>query len=272
MQQRLPAIVLAVTLLAFYYSPAGAETATEPSLEDRLLEALPDLPSATLKELLDTGEINRRYATDDSLPQVLLAPAFANEITMDVETIDPTIGVEVLFLVDSPLPANEITLPVFHTMQAMSTMEGIRYYSASRERMRTFFHESYVIDDPDNRERVPDPKTPRVPNRSTIHVFQHDSSFGKNVYELDYEVENEAMLLQMTNLTQMYYKRVLPALGPEQLQMHLVVRPLGDKLLFYGTSAARPGFLFGMEDRVVRSFYNRLVALHDWFVDRMEHG
>jgi hypothetical protein len=54
--------------------------------------------------------------------------------------------------------------------------------------------------------------------------------------------------------------------------MHLVVKPLGDKLLFYGTSAARPGFLFGMEDRVVRSFYNRLVALHDWFVDRTAEG
>jgi hypothetical protein len=261
MHQRLPAILL-VLLAGIAVQPVEGQS----TLREQIENIVPQITEEELDTLLTTGEVSVRYGDQ---AEVRLAPTYQSAISRSVEALEPTIGVEALFIIDSPLPANEITVPVFQTMQAISTMEGIEYYSASRERMRTFFHESYVIDDPDNRERTPDPKVRTVPTKSTIYVFQRDSSFGKNVYELNYRANPNSMLLAMTNLTGMNYQGILPALGPGELRMHLAVRPLGDKLLFYGMSAARPGFLFGMEDRVERSFYNRLVALQNWFVDQI---
>lgn len=72
----------------------------------------------------------------------------------------------------------------------------------------------------------------------------------------------------MRNLTRMLYQGIVPAVGPEELGLNLVVVPLGERLLFYGNSAARPISLLGMEARVQRSFYNRLVALYRWFLDQ----
>jgi hypothetical protein len=99
-----------------------------------------------------------------------------------------------------------------------------------------------------------------------IHIFQRDSSFGRNVLELTYTVTDHAVRLRMRNLSRMYYQGIVPAVAPENLELNLIVVPMGEKMLFYGNSAARPIGLFGMESRVQRSFYNRLAALYRWFL------
>lgn len=241
-----------------------------------LRDLLPSLTEGEIELLDASGELSFPYGLEPGGGvSVRLAPAFADDILGELSALDPKIGVEVLFLVDAPpaLRTNGSTDPAIDarlltTLQSIGTMEGIEYYSASRDRMRTLFHESYVIDDPDERNRVDDPVADRVYASRTIHVFQRDSSFGRNVLELTYTTDRDAVRLQMRNLTRMYYQGVIPAVGPDELRMELVVVPLGERLLFYGNSAARPLSLLGMEARVQRSFYHRLVALYRWFLDR----
>lgn len=134
--------------------------------------------------------------------------------------------------------------------------------------MRTLFYESYVVEDADGSERRPDPRPTELTGTDQIYIYQHDSSFGRNVLELTYTVSQDAIRLRMRNLTRMLYRGIIPAVGPEELGLNLVVHPLGDKVLFYGNSAANPISLLGMEARVQRSFYNRLVALYQWFVSQ----
>ena len=246
-----------------------AAQSSNSAVRSRVLETIPGISVADAATLVREGELSFRFNRDSEEPLLKLAPEFGTAIERQVRDLEPTIGVEVLFLLDAPPQARELDANLYEIMHAIGTMEGIEYFSASRNRMRTFFHESYVIAGPDSRERIPDPAFSSVRARSTIHVFQRDSSFGENVYRLDYRTRDGALWLGMNNLTQMWYQGIRPALGPELLQRHLVIRPIGDKLLFYGVSAARPGFLFGMENRVKRSFYNRLVALHDWFIDQI---
>jgi hypothetical protein len=265
MRTKLTAILAGIVVL----SPLLPAQSSESSIRSQLADAMPNLSASEMSTLVSDGELSYRFDRNTEGDLLQLAPAFTAAMTSGIRELEPTIGVEVLFLLDAPREAMELDAELFETMNAISTMEGIEYFSASRNRMRTFFEESYVIDDPESRERVPDPAFERVPLRSSIDVFQRDSSFGSNVYHLEYRTRNGSLWLAMNNLTQMWYQGVLPALGPNQLQLHLIVRPIGDKLLFYGVSAARPGFLFGMEDRVERSFYNRLVALHDWFIDQI---
>lgn len=261
-------IVLALIALAPQVPSLQADSSESP-LRTELFRLLPELASETIDELMETGELSLPYGLEPgSSPTVRLAPAFGSQIMGDILAIDPRIGVEVLFLVDAPRGINGVDAELLATMQAITTMEGIEYYSASRDRMRTLFYESYVVAGPDADERLSDPRPTRLTASDRIYIYQHDSSFGRNVYELTYTATEDAVRLRMQNLTRMMYRGIIPAVGPEELGLDLVVYPLGDKVLFYGNSAARPVSLLGMEARVQRSFYNRLVALYQWFLSQ----
>lgn len=246
------------TQVVLAQSPASFTTVGE-----AIKAVLPSLSEENRQRLLVEGELSAPVT--DGL--VTLAPAFAAQIREANLRIEPTIGIEVLFLMENRKGVG-IDPELFTTMHAISTMEGLEYYSASRERMRTLFLESWAIDDPENERRIADPTFGTVPPRSSLYIRQRDASFGTNVSRLDYETNARAIKLSMTNLSRMSYRGVVPAVAPEALSLNLVVVPLGDHLLFYGSSVARPFSLLGMQDRVQRSFYNRLVALHDWFDDQ----
>ena len=115
-----------------------------------------------------------------------------------------------------------------------------------------------------------DPVWQVAPDHDQLYIYQRDSSFGKNTLQVDYRTEGDAILLTMRNLTRMLYRGIVPAVGPERLMIHLVVMPVGDYLLFYGSSGADPVSLLGMEERARASFSNRIVALRDWFLDQLE--
>lgn len=228
------------------------------------IEQLTGLSPEDTQKLVDDGELTRRYYDEAS---ALFAPAFGDPIRTALEELDPSIGVEVLFLRPGfeEGGSTEIDLRTYNILRSISTMEGIEYYSASRERMRTLFYESYVISSPDSRERQPDPLLSSIPAESSIFVYQRDSSFARNVYEIRYTVEPGEVWVSMENLTPLLYRGLVPALGKSALQIHLVVRPIGDYLLFYGNAGTDPIGLLGMEERAGTSFYNRLVALANWF-------
>jgi hypothetical protein len=270
MRPRLTAIfALTVLGLAFGQVLLAQQDRAHVDLSARLQTLLPQLTLAEVGELSRTGELALPYGLEPgSDVSVRLAPAFASRIEADLRAIDPKIGVEVLFLADAPPGVSAVDAELVTTLQAISTMEGIEYYSASRERMRTLFHESYVIAAPADRTRRPDPVLDSLPQTDRIHIFQRDSSFGRNVLELTYTVDDGAVRLRMRNLTRMLYQGIIPAVGPGELGLNLVVVPLGERLLFYGNSAARPVSLLGMEARVQRSFTNRLIALYRWFLDQ----
>lgn len=208
-------------------------------------------------------------------PSFDLAPesGYTDTIAASVRELNPRLGLETRFFLPLEreiLEAPDFELRLYNILRSVSTMEGIQYYSASRESMRTFYHESYAVAGADGDERIPDPLVSRIPREDRVYVFQRDSSFGKNVQQLDYRYEGGSMLLRMENLTTMFYNGLIPLVGDGNLLTFLVVRPEDEGIVFYGHLAVRVGALFGMEDRARDSFYNRVKALYDWFNERVE--
>ena len=235
-------------------------------LEGLLRELLPAISAAEITRLIDSGHVVSPSTVDRTgAVSTRLAPGFQEAIRDDIAELVPTIGVEVLYLVDAPAPPIRIDADLLTILQAISTMEGIEYYSQTRDRMRTLFIESYVINGPDDRTRRPDPVVTSLPEQVRIYAFQRDSSFGRNVLELTYTTTRDAIRLRMRNLTRMFYQGFIPAVGPEELGLNLVVYPIGDQLLFYGMSAARTSGMAGTEGRIRESFTNRIHALYAWF-------
>ncbi len=259
-------VVSAGTMTSPVFSQDTAADARS-GLEDTISALLPGLTETELKLLVTEGETTNMYEAP-AVPR--LAPAFADLVAADLAALNPGLGVELIVLHPKPGATSLPQERIFTVLQSISTMTGIEYYSASRGYMRTLFYESYIIDNPDDRNRLPDPVWRAAPDHDQLYIYQRDSSFGKNILQLDYRTDKDAILLTMRNLTRMLYRGIVPAVGPERLMIHLVVMPVGDYLLFYGSSGADPIGLLGMEERARTSFHNRIVALRDWYLDQLE--
>jgi hypothetical protein len=199
-----------------------------------------------------------------------LAPdsPFLPEIREELGSLAPRVGIEIsLSIPVTPEAFTEEGLVRIHNiLRSPSTMKGIEYYSASRGEMRTFYSESYAVTGPDGNEAIPDPVVTRIPPRSTVWAFQEDGSFGRNVQRIEYTFGEEQFLMTITNETTMVYK-IVPLVRPGNLKTFLIVQPDPESgtITFYGNLAVRVPGMFGMEDRARDSFFNRIVALHDWF-------
>lgn len=230
------------------------------------------VPDQLLRTLDDDGEVTNFYS--DAV-RVDLAPSHAltTELVRELSVLEPDVGIEALFRYEIPRAVpleDDIDRYIYNVMRSFRTMEGIPYYSASRGRMRTFFHESYVVDNAETLTPQPDPVVDTIPARDQLTIFQRDSSFGRNTLAVEYQAGNREVMLSMVNLTTMAYRGVLPVVRPENLRMFLYVVREGRSIYFYGNCGVRTFSMFGMEDRAQASFTNRIRALYAWFAERME--
>jgi hypothetical protein len=237
------------------------------------------LLGATGGVLAENHDRPRQLTNDESnfyenRVQTQLAPEspFTAEIRRGLQALNPRIGIEIKLAI--PVAERAFTeegrLEMYNILRSVSTMEGLEYYSASDEEMQVFYHESYAVAGPDGDERIPDPVVDRIPPESELWAFQRDGSFGRNVQHLQYTTRDDSFLVSIENETTMVYA-IVPLVRPGNLRTFLLVRPLPDRgeLLFYGNLAVRVPAMFGMQDRARDSFYNRIVALHDWFTGEL---
>lgn len=222
-----------------------------------------------LLQKLQAGTELRHSIGPRSPPQLLPALSFRERILQETAALGPTIGTEVLLLRAGSLwslDSGASLLKLYNLLRSISRMKGIEYYSASRRRMRTLFAESYAIDGPVKRQRVPDPLVEEIPPSATLYVFQQDLTFGSNTYRSEYLYDEQegVLALRNENLTPMRYLG-MTMVKPAQNLTWLVLIPYEGNLLFYGLACARAVSFFGLEKTKEDSFYNRLKAIYGWY-------
>ena len=217
---------------------------------------------------LEAGEEITHTLWGSRIPELIPRTPAADELASELRFLDLTIGVEMLRLHNMPdtvLDSESARLVQYNILRSISSMEGIQYYSVTRDRMRTLFAESYAIDSPDTRRRIRDPLVDEIPVYGLQYMFQKDLTFGENVYRAEYIAQGTGVTLKSRNLTQMRYY-FLPMVKPNDSLTVLMVLPRGRQILFYGVMAAHTPSLLGLERSREESFYNRLNALYEWFV------
>lgn len=238
----------------------------------RSLTGLPSLaslvPADAYAELVSAGKIVRTAAPGGGL-SLLPAHEGAARIGASMASEKPNLIVETLYIYRRPSPADpEAELrTIYGTMLSISSLEGIEYWSASRKKMRTFYAESYRIDDPKTRKRIPDasaPATGPLPSMATYYSFQRDLTFGANVYRYTYVTAPGSVFAETVNLTSLTYL-ALPIMAPEGLKVRLLVIQANDALLFYVASGANAPSIGIIRDKVQESVMNRATALYKWF-------
>jgi hypothetical protein len=191
-----------------------------------------------------------------------------------VETIRgdlaPSIVVETLHLYQKPGEAvegwtQEEKTALYNEAIAISTLQGIQYYSASRGVMRIFYETSSVIDGPSTKKALPDPSFVTPPGELTLFARQKDSTFGDNIYQYKYLSLPGALVFVQENLTSLY-AGIIPAVAKNRLHSVLALFDAGDFLIIYAVSMAKAASLPGLRDRIGDSFSNRAAAIIDWLV------
>jgi hypothetical protein len=152
---------------------------------------------------------------------------------------------------------------IFNSVLAISSLEGIQYYSASREAMRTFYEYSRVIDSPDTKGELPDPRYAE-PLDLSLYARQRDLTFGDNIYEYRYHSGPDSLIFVQRNLTALKIG-IVSAVGRDKLRSLVAIIDAGDSLLVYAVSLARASALPGLGNRIGNSFTNRAQAILDWF-------
>lgn len=271
------ALLLVLTTIAS--ESAGAQETADfmkqlPAIED--LFAAHSV-SALLQERADGNDGINRFYTSEGGALHLPAVSLSEDLLDASLAIDYSVGVETLYLIPwdkvSPgltsLSENEFRLRIYNILRSVSNLEGIEYYSASRERMRTLFAECWAIDNPDDRTRIPDPLVTAVPAEDTVYIHQKDLTFGKNLSRVEYQHENGNFRMGIVNLTTMTYM-LFPIVGKENMSMQILVIPGREGILFYGLNTVKVLDLPIFYKKMESSFTNRMIALYNWFLDELE--
>lgn len=228
------------------------------------------LPAPVYDRLVSEGEL-RNSLHRDGPPQLIPNVPAGRKIEARIRELEITVGTEVLAVYrneagsfDSP----ESRLRIYNILRSLSTMKAIQYYSASRQRMRTLFAESYVVEGPDGEKRLPDPVVDEIPAYSKLYALQEDLTFGENIYVMEFHYSGENFLMDSTNLTTMHYF-FLPMVKPQNSVTLILLIPSGQELLFYGAVGAHTMGFLGLARSREDSFYNRLKAIYGWFGERV---
>jgi hypothetical protein len=155
---------------------------------------------------------------------------------------------------------------LFNSALAISSLEGIQYYSASRGTMRTFYEYSRIIDSPDTKRELPDPRYAE-PAGLSLYARQRDLTFGDNIYEYRYHAGADSFIFVQRNLTALK-TGIITAVGRDKLRSLVAVIDAGDGLLVYAVSLAQARAIPGLGNRIGNSFTNRAQAILEWFKSR----
>jgi len=224
------------------------------------------LSDADRQSLLETKELTAVGSNAAALPFGTKAP-FAEEVKSGLTVAGSTVAIEGLFLF--PKPAGDAAATLYNAVNAVASMEGLEYYSATRKRMEPLILASYRVDSAEKMRKVPDPRFTEIPAFQRAVIFQKDNKLGDGLSEVTWKaLSGGATVMTIKNLDTLNYG-ILPLVAPGNLQMLFVVVPLTDSVVVYGVMEGKTASLFGLERSKDESFRNRMRALASWLGTRI---
>ena len=265
--------ILAITILFLLAGSLFAQPTPRP-LSTELTQRLQKNYGFSEEEKLSLREKGEtiRFQGKDFSSLLLPDKPLAASLLRDLKDLKASIVVEALFVVpvEKGLPASEdFRLQMYNILHRVSTMKGIQYWSQSNQRMQVMFRDAYIVADPKSKKPLPNPVAFEISDHNRMYVYQDDSRFGENTYDAVCRHNEGKFWVSMKNLTRMYYG-IFPVVAPGNLRLDMIILPGEDYLIFYSLIGADVITFFGMEERVLPSFSNRLAALFSWFQSQLK--
>jgi len=97
-------------------------------------------------------------------------------------------------------------------------------------------------------------------------LYQKDTTFGANWYDVTSRLNSRVIRLTMTNLNRMWYL-IIPAMAPGGIKIDLVIIPGTETLQFYALCQMKQQVdeVFGKKIYLPGVFDHRVSAIQGWF-------
>jgi hypothetical protein len=168
----------------------------------------------------------------------------------------------------------ERRVELYNIIRSISTQKGLKYIShLAGDKPAVLFEDAYMVSDPDNKNsKIADPVSTSVPSSYSCYCMQKDNRFGKNVYSLNYTMNDGDFLMDINNYTTMKYMG-FTCVDKGELNMYLEVIETEEGFLLYTMAIAKNRetqvkILFITVD-LPSAFMRRITALKEWFVIRV---
>jgi hypothetical protein len=213
----------------------------------------------------------RRVVARGAMPGWLPAVDSREAILSDARRLDPTIAVELLRWygdLHARFDTADGRLRLFNAMRAVSTFQGLTYWSASRGKERVLFTLSHAVAGPSDPSPRSDPVATVLPASDRLYSLQIDQTFGRHFYLGTYDNRIDHLVVRTENADVISYL-LIPVMQPGCLVTVCVLVPFPDGVLLAGLLYSKT--VMPVIDRSGReaSLLNRLVALSNWVAARL---
>lgn len=152
---------------------------------------------------------------------------------------------------------------VSKVVRSLSTMEGLKYYSTTRNKEMVLFKKCYMIAGAGDKTKVPDQNTGNADGQIS-YCLQDDSSFGENTYRLTYHQNEDSLWCNFTILDKMGIGPFRP-IHPGKMIINILVVDCGDDILLYLCTDTDSVKLPGIKGQITKSMLARMNAVYEWF-------
>lgn len=235
-----------------------------------------------LEKVKEAGELQNVFLNDDEVKLSLVPDTELSKLAVnhwDNEE-NPRLTTEKLFYLDKKTidskestaenkanPENLSVEDVSKVIRSISTMKGTEYYSNRHKKWETLYHEAYLVDSPENKERIPD-DTEGSADGKTLYCMQDDNSFGKCYYSLSYKQRANEVSVCFDNFEPLKFAFITAAKA-HNIKINLVAVDEGDYFLVYLMVQAYYPRISMLEEKMIDSFNARVDSIYKWFVKEM---
>ena len=223
---------------------------------------------------LSEENINRSVALDKSfeysnnfdnaeLAFISKTPFHKNSIETIKNRIKPSIIVELFVSIEkSKIKGEDKKLTIYNTLKSYNSMQGIEYYSVSKDRLKTLFKKSYPTDK--NWKKIDENRITSIPTKEEVYFFQEDLTLGENKNFGTFTSDENSIITHFYNTNDLSYM-FLDVVDKKNLHSFFVVTEKETTFELYALSFVKPASLPLIKERISKSFGNRLVAMYNWF-------
>lgn len=253
---------LLLVLIGFTFFTAAAQEAKHYTVED-ILSSL----NANEREELNRESVLFRWGKTRKGIYYTPAVPLASEIEKRHSEIEPDVIIEAFFTIPYPqnLPTSkeDRNLLLYNIVRQVSRINGVQYWSRTKERYRVLFEDVYRVDG--KNKALEDSIVTSIPTFDTFDIHMKEANLGRDYYTVEYRYDGQHMLFSLRNRSVITF--LLKIVDEGDLEIDLLLMPMDDQILIYGYSGvklANPGFVNKIMDPH-SSFLRRLYAMETWF-------
>ena len=260
---------LSAIILFFFVSILFAGPLSE---SDKYLSGIP----AEARAELDRNSHVFRYDEEHKGPVYL--PATGNEAAVNRihRIMAPEVMVEALYSIPYPdrMPRDSeaVIAELYSLSHKVSGISGAMYYSERRKKYDVLFTDVYAVNNPDDKQKIPDPAGNFTGAGDTVYVHMKENALGRGYYRLNFSPSGEMLTVSMSNVSDLGF--IIKAVEPEDLVIMLQIVPCSDSLLVYGYC----GVVLQNDDFVnllldpYYAFYRRMTAMETWLYNSLHNA